>query len=113
MATAKKSKNKEPIQSWNRITGTMKVYGNTFKDKRGKYTKWSATISGKASKDSEEWENYYLRVYFRGDDAQAPDTDGLHTIDINNAFFSLDIYEKDGEVVKIPVLIITDCEVTE
>lgn len=111
------TKKKEIQQTWNRITGTMKVYGNTFdvKGKKGEtITKWSVSISGKASKDSEEYKNYYLPVYFRGKDAEEPDEDGLHTIEVSNAFLSLDIYtNKNNEEVQTLVLIVTDDEVTE
>lgn len=117
MAKSNKSKN-QVQQTWNRITGTMKVYGNTFDKKGGKkgetITKWSVSVSGKKDKDDEDYVNYYLPVYFRGKDSEEPETDGLHTIEVSNAFLSLDVYtNRDDEEVKTLVLIITEDEVSE
>lgn len=100
-------------QTWNQITGTMRVYGNTFDgSKKGeKIVKWSGTISGK-DRDG-DWVNYYLPVKFRGE-AEEPDSDGLHTIDIENAFLSCESYvNKKGDTVNNPVLVVTACEVLE
>lgn len=100
-------------QTWNTISGIMRVYGNTFEGpQRGtKIVKWSATISGKDKND--EWVNYYIPVKFRGE-AEVPETDKLHTIDIENAFLSCESYvNKKGTTINSPVLVITACEVLE
>ena len=115
-STNKKQAAKAPAQeqqTWNQITGTMRVYGNTFEgSKKGeKIVKWSVTISGK-DKDG-DWVNYYVPVKFRGE-AEEPDSDGLHTIDVENAFFSCESYvNKKGDTVNNPVLVVTACEVLE
>lgn len=118
--TSRKSATKRdestPMQTWNVITGTMRVYGNTFEVGKGKnkrdLTKWSATISGKNAND--EWVNYYVPVKFAGKDSCEPDSDGLHTIDISNAFWSIDTYEnRKGETVTIPCVVVTSNEVVE
>ena len=120
MATSKSAgktgKAKKTVeQTWNEITGTMRVYGNTFEiqGKKGQtVTKWSVSVSGKNK--GGEYENYYLPVKFRGRDANEPETDGLHTIEIERAFLSLDCYEnRNGENVSALVLVIVDNEVTE
>lgn len=111
---AKTSRETSAMQTWNKITGTMRIYGNTFEGKKKgtTITKWTCTISGKDPEG--EWVNYYLPIKFAGDDAKVPETDELHTIDIANAFLSLDTYvNRSDELVKLPVLIITDCEVVE
>ena len=105
-----------PAQTWNAITGTMRVYGNTFKIGKGKnareIVKWSATISGK-DKDG-EWVNYYVPVKFAGKDATEPETDKLHVIDITNAFWSVESYtNRDDEIVTMPVIVVTANDVTE
>ena len=116
MSYAKKQAGKKPTtqeQTWNSIQGIMRVYGNTFDGpKKGqKFVKWSATISGK-DKDG-EWVNYYVPVKFRGE-ASEPETDGLHTLDVANAFFSCESYvNRNGDIVNNPVIVITECEVTE
>ena len=118
-ATTKKAGNRKdetPMQTWNEITGIMRVFGNTFSVGKGKnateITKWSVTVSGKDKNG--DWVNYYVRVKFSGKDAHEPDTDGLHTIDINNAFWSVDSYQnKDGEDVVTPVIVVTANDVTE
>ena len=113
---ATKRKDATTAQTWNRITGVMRVYGNTFETKKGKeITKWSATISGKTKdEDGEEWHNFYVPVKFAGDDAEEPETDGLHVIDVENAFFSVDVWvNKKGDEVLTPVIIVTANEVVE
>lgn len=100
-------------QTWNRITGTMKVYGNTFEGKKkgSEYTKWSCTVAGKSADG--EYYNYYLPVKFRGD-AEVPETDGLHTIEVSNAFLSTEQYvNKAGETITALVLVVTESEVSE
>lgn len=114
--SATKREESTPMQTWNVITGTMRVYGNTFEVGKGKnkhnMVKWSATISGKNADD--EWVNYYVPVKFAGKDSCEPDSDGLHTIDISNAFWSIDTYEnRKGETVTIPCVVVTSNEVTE
>lgn len=111
--TSKKTKKTEPMQTWNQITGTMKVYGNTFKTKGKKeFTKWSVSVSGKRA-DSDEWVNYYIPVKFRGD-AEEPDTDGLHTVEVSNAFLSAETYtNKEGVEIMTPCMIITACELVD
>ena len=101
-------------QTWNKITGIARVYGNTFDTPNGgTITKWSITISGKP-KDGDEYKNYYVPVKFAGKDANEPDTDELHVIDISNAFLSLDIYtNKKGVEVLTPCLVVTANEVVE
>lgn len=97
--------------TWNEITGIVSVYGNTFEGKKGSYTNWSATIGKK--NDSGEYDNYYLRVRF-GKNIEEPDTDGLHQIDIENAFLSVEAYtNKDKERVVLPVLVITEGSVID
>ena len=116
---ATKRKDENTAQTWNRITGVMRVYGNTFEIGEGKnarkIVKWSATISGKTkNEDGEEWHNFYVPVKFAGDDWDEPDTDGLHVIDIENAFFSVDVWvNKKGDEVITPVIIVTANEVVE
>lgn len=118
MANTSKKKSNTPQQTWNTITGTMRVYGNTFetgksksKDKRT-YTKWSATISGKD--DNDEWVNFYINVKFVGKDSAEPETDGLHTIDIMNAFWSVNTFtNKDGDTVNSPVIVVTSNDIVE
>lgn len=114
--SATKREESTPMQTWNVITGTMRVYGNTFEVGKGKnkhnMVKWSATISGKNADD--EWVNYYVPVKFAGKDSCEPDSDGLHTIDISNAFWSIDTYEnRKGETVTIPCVVVTSNEVVE
>lgn len=118
--TSKKSASKRKAESvqqtWNKITGTMRIFGNTFETKGGNdITKWSVTISGKTEEDGEEvYKNYYVPVKFAGKDAEEPEEDGLHVIDVSNAFFSLDIYtNKKGIEVLTPVLIVTANEVVQ
>lgn len=114
---ATKRKDATTAQTWNRLTGIMRVFGNTFETKKGgTITKWSATISGKTTdeKGNDEWHNYYVPVKFAGNDSVEPETDGLHVIDVENAFFSVDVWtNKKGDEVLTPVIIVTANEVTE
>lgn len=108
-----KNESNQVQQTWNRITGTMKVYGNTFEGRRKgeKYTKWSCTVAGKSADG--EYYNYYLPVRFRGD-AEEPETDGLHTIEVSNAFLSTEQYvNKAGDTITAIILVITESEVTD
>ena len=92
-------------ETWNEVKGIMSVYGNEFDGKKSSYISWSASI-GKKDKDG-EYENYYLKVRFASD-AEEPETDGLHQIDITNAFLSLESYDRGKQHVVVPVLVILE-----
>lgn len=109
---AKKAKRSERAKdTWNEITGILTVWGNTFDGKKGSYTNWSATIGKK--NDAGEYDNYYLRVRF-GKNIDEPETDGLHQIDVESAFLSVEAYtNKDKERIILPVLVITEGSVID
>ena len=109
---AKKAKRSERAKdTWNKITGIMSIYGNTFTGKKKKkYVSWSATVGKK--NDAGEFDNYYFRVRF-AKDANEPQTDGLHQIDIQSGFFSLETYTKGKEEVTVPVIVIVEDEVLD
>lgn len=109
---AKKTKRSERAKdTWNTISGIMSVYGNTFTGrKKKKYVSWSATVGKK--NDEGEFDNYYFRVRF-AKDANEPETDGLHQIDIQSGFFSLETYTKGKEEVTVPVIVIVEDEVLD
>ena len=109
---AKKAKRSERAKdTWNEIPGIMSVYGNTFTGrKKKKYVSWSATVGKK--NDAGEFDNYYFRVRF-AKDANEPQTDGLHQIDIQSGFFSLETYTKGKEEITVPVIVIVEDEVLD
>ena len=112
--TQKKTSKKttDAQQTWNQITGVMRIYGNTFESGKKSITKWSVSVSGK-DKDG-EYLNYYITVRFAGKDSVEPDTDGLHTIDVENGFLSFDSWtDKKGAVQQALVLVVTANEVLE
>jgi len=112
--TQKKTSKKttDAQQTWNQISGVMRVYGNTFESGKKAITKWSVSVSGK-DKDG-EYLNYYITVRFAGKDSAEPDTDGLHTIDVENGFLSVDSWtDKKGTVQQALVLVVTANEVLE
>lgn len=112
MAANSKKKGSAIKPTWNEITGVMQIYGNTFESKKGEsYVSWSVSLPIK-SKDGDVVGNYYIRIRFAGD-AEEPDTDGKHVIDISKAFFATDSYEKNKETVTNLVLVVTDCEVVQ
>lgn len=115
MADKKKKGSSRASDTWNTITGVMAIYGNTFTSGKGKkkkeFVKWSTTI-GRKDEDG-EYVNYYLRVRFAGD-ASEPETDGLHQIDVGNAFLSVESYtNRDGDDVVNPVLVVTENEILD
>lgn len=115
MADKKKKGSSRASDTWNTIAGVMSIYGNTFTFGKGKnkqhFVKWSTTI-GRKDKDG-EYVNYYLRVRFAGD-ASEPVTDGLHQIDVGNAFLSVESYtNRDGDDVVNPVLVVTENEILD
>ena len=109
---AKKAKRSERAKdTWNSISGIMTVYGNTFEDRKGRdYISWSATVGKK--NDDDEYDNYYFRVRF-AKDANAPETDGLHQIDIQSGFISLETYTKKKQEITVPVIVIVEDEVLD
>lgn len=109
---AKKAKRSERAKdTWNNISGIMTVYGNTFEDRKGRdYISWSATVGKK--NDDGEYDNYYFRVRF-AKDANAPETDGLHQIDVQSAFISLETYTKKKQEITVPVIVIVEDEVLD
>ena len=109
---AKKAKRSERAKdTWNNISGIMTVYGNTFGDRKGMdYISWSATVGKK--NDEDEYDNYYFRVRF-AKDANAPETDGLHQIDVQSAFISLETYTKKKQEITVPVIVIVEDEVLD
>lgn len=99
-------------QTWNQISGVMRVFGNTFESGKKAITKWSVSVSGKDKNG--EYLNYYITVRFAGKDSVEPDTDGLHTIDVENGFLSVDSWvDKKGNVQQALVLVVTANEVLE
>ena len=109
---AKKAKRSERAKdTWNNISGIMTVYGNTFEDRKGRdYISWSATVGKK--NDDDEYDNYYFRVRF-AKDANAPETDGLHQIDVQSAFISLETYTKKKQEITVPVIVIVEDDVLD
>ena len=109
---AKKAKRSERAKdTWNNISGIMTVYGNTFEDRKGRdYISWSATVGKK--NDDDEYDNYYFRVRF-AKDANAPETDGLHQIDIQSGFISLETYTKKKQEITVPIIVIVEDEVLD
>jgi hypothetical protein len=115
MADKKKKGSSRASDTWNTITGVMSIYGNTFTSgkgqKRKKFVKWSTTVGHKD--EDGEYTNYYLRVRFAGD-AIPPKTDGLHQIDVGNAFLSVESYtNRDGDDVVNPILVVTENEILD
>ena len=111
MAKKAAKRSERAKDTWNAITGILTVWGNTFNGKKGSYTNWSATIGKK--NDTGEYDNYYLRVRF-GKNVDEPETDGLHQIDVESAFLSVEAYtNKDKERVILPVLVITEGSVID
>lgn len=115
MADKKKKGSSRASDTWNTITGVMSIYGNTFTFGKGKnkqhFVKWSTTI-GRKDKNG-EYVNYYLRVGFAAG-ASEPETDGLHQIDVGNAFLSVESYtNRDGDDVVNPVLVVTENEILD
>lgn len=99
-------------QTWNQISGVMRVFGNTFESGKKAITKWSVSVSGKDK--AGDYLNYYITVRFAGKDSVEPDTDGLHTIDVENGFLSVDSWtDKKGTVQQALVLVVTANEVLE
>lgn len=112
---AKKNNGKKATdaqQTWNQISGVMRIYGNTFEAGKKEITKWSVSVSGK-DRDG-DYLNFYITVRFAGKDSVEPETDGLHTIDVENGFLSVDSWtDKKGNVQQALVLVVTANEVLE
>lgn len=104
-----KSKKNEVTNDWNRITGTMTVFTNELKGKKGKFLKTSVSIGTKD--EDEDYHNYYFDIRFtKNCKDQEPEEAGKHTLNIKDAFFSVDYWTvKKKEMVK-PVLVVIDCE---
>ena len=111
MAKKAAKRSERAKDTWNEITGIMSIYGNTFTGrKKNEYVSWSATV-GKKNEDG-EYDNYYFRVRF-AKDANEPHTDGLHQIDIQSGFISLETYTKKKEEITVPVIVIVENEVLD
>lgn len=111
MAQKKTKRSERAKDTWNEITGIMSIYGNTFENRHGdEYISWSATV-GKKDEDG-DYQNYYFKVRF-AKNATEPMTDGLHQIDIQSAFISLESYEKKNKEIIIPIIVITEDEVLD
>lgn len=116
MAQQKKTNGKKAAtdvqRTWNQISGVMRIYGNRFEAGKKAITKWSVSVSGK-DKDG-DYLNFYITVRFAGKDSVEPDTNGLHTIDVENGFLSVDSWtDKKGSVQQALVLVVTANEVLE
>lgn len=109
-----KKESTEIKQTWNEISGVMRIYGNTFTVGKGKdkkdITKWSVSIG---TKTDDGFKNFYMPVVF-AKDATEPENDGLQTITIERAFLSVNNYtNKAGEEVNTPVIIVMENEVED
>ena len=105
------TRNAKQRETWNKITGEMRIFGNWLGKGRDAKLLWSASV-GNLSTLTEDWRNVYIPLKFCAKCTQ-PETDGLHRIDIKNAFFSVESYERkeDKKIVDKLVLVITDCEI--
>lgn len=111
MAQKKTKRSERAKDTWNEITGIMSIYGNTFEDRHGdEYISWSATV-GRKDEDG-EYQNYYFKVRF-GKNATQPMTDGLHQIDIQSAFISLESYEKKNKEIITPIIVVIENDVLD
>lgn len=110
MATQNVSKHRE---TWNKITGEMRIFGNWLGKGKDAKLLWSASV-GNVSSITTGWRNVYIPVRF-STKCNQPETDGLHKIVINNAFFSVETYERkeDKTIVDKLILVITDCEIVD
>ena len=92
------SKDKNTVQLWNNIKGSMRLWAkeHTLKIK-GKKNTWLSFSSSIGKKNEEgEYDNLYFDVFFKKD--AAPDVDeGSHEITIRKGFLTLSTY-KDGSV---------------
>lgn len=109
MANKKKANN---WPTWSKsINGTMDIFGNEFRGKKGKkWTKWSTQLG--VQDDDGDWQNCYIDVKFKKD--EAPEGKGLNRIDINEAFMTAECYSSaDGEIITKPVIVVMDYDVVE
>ena len=92
------TKDKNTVQLWNNIKGSMRLWAkeHTLKIK-GKKKTWLSFSSSIGKKNEEgEYDNLYFDVFFKKD--AAPDVDeGTHEIAIRKGFLTLSTY-KDGSV---------------
>lgn len=92
------TKDKNTVQLWNNIKGSMRLWAkeHTLKIK-GKKNTWLSFSSSIGKKNEEgEYDNLYFDVFFKKD--AAPDVDeGSHEITIRKGFLTLSTY-KDGSV---------------
>lgn len=74
-------------QSWNTITGVMRIWGQEFSTQAGgSIIVYSTQVSAKDK--NEEWHNQYLNVRF-SQNAGRPDKTGEIWISITNSFLTL------------------------
>ena len=103
--TNKKQETKRPRETWNAISGTMRIYGEEVETKKNSFIRYTASVS---RKDGDGYVNYYLDCRFTKD-AGDPDIVGEGFIEVENAFISLEQYtDKNGEKRKKPVIVIME-----
>lgn len=99
---------------WNRIEGHMRVYTNKMESQKGKPWYKSSVSIGSADKEG-EYHNFYIDIRFAGKKSEAPDSEGIHLLTINDAFLSTEFwYDKKLKVERIkPVLVVLENEILE
>lgn len=104
--TAKKHTPKT-TQSWNNISGVMRVWAAEKEYKKKSWISFSTSIGKK--NDEDEYDNLYFNVLFKKD--EAPDVeDGAFEINVKKGFLSLSVY-KDGSVH--PAVMVLDYELKD
>lgn len=74
------------------VTGEARIYAHKRTGASGDYYVYSASI-GKKRQNSDEWDNAWINVRFKKDEAPQDRED----IQIKNGWLSFDHYEKDGK----------------
>ena len=106
-----KKEEKKLQQDWNKITGLMKIYGQTVGKGKKSFVKFSTSLGVKD--EDGEYINAYLSVFFAKKCADAVEDaeEGENWIRIDSAFMIVEYYtDKKNKLVVKPAIMVTECE---
>lgn len=103
-------KSNKIVPDWNEVTGIMRIFGNEVGEGKNAFIKFSTSISTKD--DNDDYHNYYIGLKFCKD-AEEPDGEGEHFIDITKGFFSVDYWKKGKKEYSRPCIVVIENTVIE
>ena len=102
-----------------KISGTVYLFANKYQNKEGQTITRCSINLAETGRDGNTKSRFYLDVRFAGDKAPTKEQvrkmkdDIMYQIDIKDGFLACKSYQKNGETIVKPELVILECEIID